>query len=1211
MMKVMQRILVGPKTFSAIFAGLCFVSVYAASVPPETKAVEAGKSLLAQGGPHAQISYHRETGKIRFFGTQTGMGILTPRAQSLAGSGASAEETARAFIQDYAAAYGIHDAQRELRVMRSRALPGGRNVVRFQQLYQGLPVIGGEIIVHQNERRAVTATIGELQPDLDVDTQPTVSAEDAERTAKTLCAKLYGVPEGSLVASSPQLSIYSPALMDDKKIVRSPALVWQMEVSGSSEPPVREYVLVEAKTGRIALHFSKIYRSKQRQVYDCNHSSALPGTLVRQEGQPPSSIADANSAYDATGATYDFYANVLGRDSIDGAGMALISAVRYCPSSSECPYQNAFWDGAEMVFGDEMTADDVCAHELTHGVTEHESGLFYYMQSGAINEAMSDIFGEFVDLSDGLGNDSPSVRWKIGEDLPTSIGVIRDMANPPDYGQPDTTTNSLYYCGLWDNGGVHTNSGIANKCAFLMTDGSSFNGYNVEPLGLAKTARIWYEVNCNYLTSAADYQDLGDALVQAALSLVGTTVYGGETITLADVQQVKNAVDAVGMEIPPADCPATDAAICPDFDRQPFDLFYDDLENPSKGLWAKGYAVGGSYFYYPQNPNLWGFDATYATSGHTNFFGADVSNKSDSWIAMTQSVALPTTAPAIYMHFNHAYDFDPPYYDGGVVEYSTDNGITWNDAGSLIEENGYTNTISTSFENPLGGRRAFCGRSNGYISTRLNLTPLKGQSVRFRFRMGTDTSVGELGWFIDDIRIYLCGYRVETVSTDALTTPTGWFEFMRVPQSGGASTDFDDSVGAIRAWVASDAARYRIVGWLANRQNWLPYYYVGPNNFARGKFYVYATGQSNPSQLNSIPNFRLRLANRFAVNSMLEVLPHSSATSGDESISLELRPSTDPTRPSLYRVDFAPVNVPWLEQNPFTEGITRGFEIYALDPQDNGYVCLAESSIGVYPKSAVSVAGSNLMWLATYAPTNSDAGDLNPNKSGATLEKFSLLMPSTAGEFPARDNSVAPNVSAGPWGVTIDSTAFDNQGGSRVGVVQIDFSPDVATGQHVRIEPNKQYMVRYHVTSTQQSSLNPQLRLRVRTVRFAWTQKYEVGGAWAIATPEHSTLAAQALPGIGCANPDKVGGEAGGWYTVLVHSPLNLDIRPDMGGPLSSRMPNLSSQPGPGEPGTSLRDLKVAFDLIDTMSPSINAPLEAGNFTVDRIEVFSFDQIPD
>ncbi|MCX7626409.1 MAG: M4 family metallopeptidase, partial [Candidatus Sumerlaeaceae bacterium] len=1052
------------------------------AVSPDTQAQHTARALVASSGQGARVSYHSATGKLRFFGTAPGKGAVSPRIQSLSASGQPPEVTARAFLQEYGEGFGIKSPDRELATRRVRYVGVGRSVVRFQQEYQGLPVIGGELIVHQDEKRAVTCAIGEVMPELSLNTNPALSSAQAEEIAKMLCAKYYGVLPGSLVASPAQLSVYVPALLDSRS-TQPPMLVWQTEVQDSGEKPVREYVLVHALTGKIALHFNKIYHLKNRMVYDCNSGATLPGVLKRSEGQVPSTIADVNAAYDGTGSTYDFYSTYLGRDSIDGAGMTLVSSVRFCPSSSECPYLNAFWNGSQMVFGANMAADDVCAHELTHGVTERESGLFYYMQSGAINESLSDIFGEFTDLVNGIGNDAPSVKWQVGEDLPASIGVVRDMSNPGRYGQPDATDSPDYYCGNLDQGGVHTNSGVANKCAFLMVDGGEHNGVTVTPIGIAKTARIWYDVNCNYLTSAADFQDLYDALIQAALSLAGSTVYGGQTFTLADAHQVKNAAESVKMNMNLPSCRAQEAPHCPDPLASAFDIWYDDLENPQSGRWSRGYAVGGSKWYYPQNTHPYpDFDATYATSGKANFWGDNVDVQSDSWIQMTENVAIPTTPTVVYLHFRHAYDFEPPNYDGGVIEYSVNNGATWLDAGSLIEVNGYTGTLATGSSNPLAGKQAFCGKSNGYISTRLNLTSLKGMDVRFRFRIATDSSMAGLGWFIDDIRIYTCGYRVTTKSTDAFQSPNGWFEFVRVPSSGNvAETDFDSSTQAIRVRVSSDASRYRIAGWLTNQNNWLPYYYVGYDNYVRGKFYVYATGQSNPNQLNTIPNFRMRLANRFAVTSMLEVLPHSSATSGDEPISLELRPSTIPSKPSLYRVDFDPVDVPQLINNPLSEGITQGFEIYALDPQDNGYVCLTECSVGVYPKSAISVSGSNLMWLATYAPTSSSAGDLDSMKSGATLDRFSMIMSSTPGVFPTRDNAVYPSVTSGPSGITLDSTSFDNQGGTRVGVVQIDFSPDVSTGQRVRIEPNKQYLVRYHVTSTQQSNRNPQMRLRVRT----------------------------------------------------------------------------------------------------------------------------------
>ena len=109
-------------------------------------------------------------------------------------------------------------------------------------------------------------------------------------------------------------------------------------------------------------------------------------------------------------------------------GMTLVSTTRYCPNSSHCPYANAFWNGDQMVYGAGFaSADDVVGHELTHGVTESTSNLFYYYQSGAINESFSDVWGEFIDQTNGAGTDTARVKWLIGEDIP-GLGAIRRHA---------------------------------------------------------------------------------------------------------------------------------------------------------------------------------------------------------------------------------------------------------------------------------------------------------------------------------------------------------------------------------------------------------------------------------------------------------------------------------------------------------------------------------------------------------------------------------------------------------------------------------------------------------------------------------------------------------------------------------------------------------------------------------------------------------------
>ena len=115
--------------------------------------------------------------------------------------------------------------------------------------------------------------------------------------------------------------------------------------------------------------------------------------------------------------------------------------------------------------------------------------------------------GEFIDLTNGRGTNTTSVRWLIGEDIPR-IGAFRDMSNPPQFGDPDTMGSPDHVCGAKDNGGVHSNSEVLNKAAFLLVHGETFNGVTVNPLseGIPMVADLFYEVNTNLLTSASDYQ---------------------------------------------------------------------------------------------------------------------------------------------------------------------------------------------------------------------------------------------------------------------------------------------------------------------------------------------------------------------------------------------------------------------------------------------------------------------------------------------------------------------------------------------------------------------------------------------------------------------------------------------------------------------------------------------------------------------------------
>jgi hypothetical protein len=267
------------------------------------------------------------------------------------------------------------------------------------------------------------------------------------------------------------------------------------------------------------------------------------------------------------------------------------------------------------------------------------------------------------------------------------------------------------------------------------------------------------------LTSASDYADLANALRQACANLAAGGVNG---ITTGDCTQVQEAVLATEMDQNPAKAPTNTAPSSCDTGLVQVPTFSDNLENPASGNWTTNTISGINAWFYPQNPNPVGLDATYATSGSTNFWGFDLGVTADYAIEMSNPV---TVLDSGFLRFNHSYGFDDDpidTYDGGVVEYSTDGGATWNDAGGLFDSGGYNGTISSLDTNPLAGRSAFVAESNGMGSSRANLAPLAGQNVKFRFREATDSIVNDFGWFIDDVSVYACKTPVPETSIDKI-----------------------------------------------------------------------------------------------------------------------------------------------------------------------------------------------------------------------------------------------------------------------------------------------------------------------------------------------------------------------------------------------------------------------------------------------------------
>lgn len=689
-------------------------------------------------------SVHRTTGKLRFLAAEPGRSI--PAA--VRPSRESPETYGLVFARQYGAAFGIQDPVSQLRLTGTAPRPGGGSHVRYRQVHQGVPVFAGELIVSLDAQNALVSMNGEIAPDLELDTAPLLSADQARAIALAAVAKWHDQAVSELQAAEPALNIYAPRLL--KPSVLQPALVWRTEVTAKHLAPIRELLLVNARTGAISLHFNQVHLAKDRDTHDAEGSDALPGVLLCSEADAfpdcAASDADVINAHDFAGDAYDFYAAMHGRDGIDGAGGTIVSTVHWNDGVS-CP--NAFWNGEQIAYCDGLAdADDVVAHELTHGVTDAESNLLYYYESGAINESLSDVFGEFIDLSNGKGGDSPAVRWLLGEDLTVIGGAIRDMAFPGTFGDPDKMTSADYWTSSADNGGVHINSGINNKATYLMTDGDSFNGYTVAGLGLTKVAKIYYEAQTHLLTSGADHGDLYEVLYQACLNLVGTA-----GIDSADCLEVRKATDAVEMNLDPAGDPefSPEAAMCPAGTQMDAVLFADDME--TGGDWSTTTLSG--------TDNDWVYAIGYAKSGILSLYAPDIGEVSDA-VLWNGPVSLPDNA---YLHFWHGFGFEsgfPHHWDGGVIEYSTD-GATWQDLGPLFEAGqAYGGSLRNNTDNPLAGREAFVSESHGYVSSRYNLGSLAGEDFQVRFRIGSDQAVGgPLGWVVDDVTIYRCLAEVE------------------------------------------------------------------------------------------------------------------------------------------------------------------------------------------------------------------------------------------------------------------------------------------------------------------------------------------------------------------------------------------------------------------------------------------------------------------
>ncbi|MFC8454528.1 M4 family metallopeptidase [Kitasatospora sp. NPDC057223] len=430
----------------------------------------------------------------------------------------------------------------------------GARHLRYERTYGGLPVLGGDLIVHQNAAGATQGVTKASEAVLTgVSTTPALAAPKAQEAA-------LAAEAGSALDTAPRLVVWAAS--------GTPVLAWETVVSGteSDGTPSRLHVVTDAKTGAVLGKAEGIKTGTGTGVFvgtvpltttlsgttyqlkdgtrggqyttNLNNGTSGTGTLFTRstdtwgDGTVANKESAAVDAQYGVAATWDFYKNTFGRTGIKNNGVGAYSRVHYGSN-----YVNAFWDDTCfcMTYGDgsgnthPLTEIDVAGHEMSHGVTAATANLNYSGESGGLNEATSDIFGTGVEFYANLASDVPD--YLIGEeiDLNGDGSPLRYQDKP----SRDGTSPDSWYSGI-GNLDVHYSSGVANHFFYLLSEGSgakvingvsynspTVNGITVAGITRDKALQVWYKALTSYMTSTTNYAAARTATLNAATALYG------------------------------------------------------------------------------------------------------------------------------------------------------------------------------------------------------------------------------------------------------------------------------------------------------------------------------------------------------------------------------------------------------------------------------------------------------------------------------------------------------------------------------------------------------------------------------------------------------------------------------------------------------------------------------------------------------------------
>ncbi|MGN6108555.1 MAG: M4 family metallopeptidase [Kofleriaceae bacterium] len=467
-------------------------------------------------------------------------GALAKLDQPLSSDPAIADRALRPVLPAVLAPFRLQAWDLELRKMNTDE--SGARHFRYRQRAHGLDVVGGDLVVHVDAGGTIFAVNGTARGDISHELGATGVGRD-EATAR-----IARDPRFAMLRITNDREVYLQT--EDNALYRAFEVVVEGERDGEQ---ARDKVYVDVETGEIVAVHPQIHSAKSRRMFTANNTDVLPGTLVRVEGQGPTGDFVVDDTFTAVGHTYDAYAVFWNRDSYDHAGSQIQSTVHF-----KSNYCNAAWDGTRMKFGDGNgttctplgRAVDITAHEYTHAVTDSESNLTYSGESGGMNEAMSDIFGAFVESYVDGGASGPlrlsADTWKVGEDALST--ALRKMCDPAS----DGVSADFWYSGV-GNLDVHYSSGIGNLAFCLLATGGSHprgdSSLLVTGVGMDKAIRILYKAQRDILTSNANYAAVRTAMEQAALQT------GNDQAT---IDAVSCAWAAVGVGSAPAACGRSD-----------------------------------------------------------------------------------------------------------------------------------------------------------------------------------------------------------------------------------------------------------------------------------------------------------------------------------------------------------------------------------------------------------------------------------------------------------------------------------------------------------------------------------------------------------------------------------------------------------------------------------------------------------------------------